>query len=97
MGKPKAIAIRLFAVEKCATRIRRYGGGQRAAATIPVKGWLAAPERGTPSADPATNHKNKLWTASRSGLGNKSARFFVHPSRSCFQLRYMRACTASPP
>src|ERR1700682_3652413 len=97
MGKPKAIAIRLLEVEKCTTRIRRYGGSQRAAATIHVKCWLTAPERATPSADHATNHKNKLWTASRSGLGNKSARFFVHPSRSCFQLRYMRARTASPP
>ncbi len=57
------------------------------AATQAITGKNANPQ--------AIPHESRSRTASRLGLGNNNARFFVQPSRSCRKFRYMRVRTAS--
>jgi hypothetical protein len=82
MGGPKAVAIRLFAIEKFAGRILRYNKSPGAARTIHVKWRLMAAVAERARHDHATIQRTRLWKARNDGCGKRSARFLVQPSRS---------------
>src|SRR6266481_2881289 len=100
-GSPR-IAKRLKSEGKCAFRIRL----QNQTARIIVSSHFCSARLGRPDkvAQIAaakfpiikTNSAERK-TAKPRGDGNSIAKFFVQPSSSCTQLRYIRVRTASPP
>src|SRR5437667_33242 len=89
-------------VEKCALRIRNQNQPARRRVSSDVcSARLGRPDSRAQIAA-ARFPRIRTNSAERSnarprGDGNNSAKFFVHPSRSCAKLRYIRVRTASPP